>query len=57
MLDEITGRNYDVYDRSIDVHISALRKKLGDDLKDPRFIKTVRAVGYMMVYPEREAQG
>jgi DNA-binding response OmpR family regulator len=57
LLDEITGRNYDVYDRSVDVHISALRKKLGDDLKTPRFIKTVRAIGYMMVSPECEAQG
>ena len=53
LLDEIAGRDYAVYDRSIDVHISALRKKLGDDLKSPRFIKTVRAVGYLMVAPEQ----
>ena len=33
LLDEIRDRNYDVFDRSIDVHISALRKKLGDDPK------------------------
>src|SRR4051812_24713354 len=30
LLDEIAGRSYDVFDRSIDVHISSLRKKLGD---------------------------
>ena len=52
LLDEIADRDYDVYDRSIDVHISALRRKLGDDLKAPKFIKTVRAIGYMMVAPE-----
>ncbi len=52
LLDEIAERNYDVYDRSIDVHISALRKKLGDDLKTPRFIRTVRSVGYMLINPQ-----
>jgi DNA-binding response OmpR family regulator len=51
LLDEIRDRNYDVFDRSIDVHISALRKKLGDDPKAPRFIKTVRAAGYMLIRP------
>lgn len=52
LLDEIRDRNYDVFDRSIDVHISALRKKLGDDAKEPRFIRTVRAAGYMFVNPD-----
>ena len=54
LLEEIRERNYDVFDRSIDVHISALRKKLGDDPKEPRFIKTVRAAGYLMVNPDTE---
>jgi DNA-binding response OmpR family regulator len=48
LLDEIRDRNYEVFDRSIDVHISALRKKLGDDPKTPRFIRTVRAIGYIL---------
>jgi DNA-binding response OmpR family regulator len=52
LLDEIRDRNYDVFDRSIDVHISSLRKKLGDDAKEPRFIRTVRSAGYMMVGPD-----
>jgi DNA-binding response OmpR family regulator len=52
LLDECRDRNYDVFDRSIDVHISSLRKKLGDDAKEPRFIRTVRSAGYMMVGPE-----
>ena len=54
LLDEIRERNYDVFDRSIDVHISALRRKLGDDPKEPRFIRTVRAAGYMLINPAEE---
>ena len=49
LLEEIRDRNYEVFDRSIDVHISALRKKLGDDPKTPRFIQTVRSAGYMLL--------
>ena len=49
LLDEIAGRDYEVFDRSIDVHISSLRRKLGDDPKNPSYIKTVRAAGYMLV--------
>jgi DNA-binding response OmpR family regulator len=51
-LEEIRERDYEVFDRSIDVHISALRKKLGDDAKDPRFIRTFRSAGYMLIHPE-----
>lgn len=54
LLDSISDRNFDVFDRSIDVHISALRKKLGDDPKNPRFIKTLRVAGYMLIDPENE---
>jgi two-component system response regulator CpxR len=52
LLDEARDRNYDVFDRSIDVHISSLRKKLHDDAKEPRYIRTVRSAGYMMVGPD-----
>lgn len=52
LLDEIRNRNYEVLDRSIDVHISALRKKLNDDPREPRFIRTVRSAGYMLIRPE-----
>ena len=54
LLLEAADRNFDVFDRSIDVHISSLRKKLGDDPKTPRFIVTVRSVGYMMRKPGSE---
>lgn len=49
LLDEIRSRNYEVFDRSIDVHIAALRKKLGDDPQTPRFIRTVRGLGYLFL--------
>jgi DNA-binding response OmpR family regulator len=52
LLDSVGGRSYDVFDRSIDVHISSLRRKLGDDSRKPRFIKTVRSAGYMFADPK-----
>ena len=52
LLEEIRERDYEVFDRSIDVHISALRKKLGDDPREPRFIQTVRSAGYLLILPE-----
>jgi DNA-binding response OmpR family regulator len=51
LLLEIADRNFEVFDRSIDVHISSIRRKLGDDPKSPRFIITVRSAGYMMRKP------
>ncbi len=49
LLDLVAGRDYTVFDRSIDVHISSLRHKLKDNPKDPNYIKTVRSVGYMFI--------
>jgi two-component system OmpR family response regulator/two-component system response regulator RstA len=45
---EIHGMKYDGLDRSIDLRISRLRKKLGDDPTKPQRIKSVRGVGYML---------
>ena len=52
LLAAVSERNYDVFDRSIDVHVWSLRKKLGDDPKNPRFIRTLRAVGYLLINPD-----
>lgn len=54
LLEDVRDRNYDVFDRSIDVHISALRRKLGEDAKTPRYIRTVRAAGYIFMDPDAE---
>ena len=42
------GDAYAAFDRSVDVHVSHLRRKLGDDPRKPRMIKTVRGVGYLV---------
>lgn len=55
LLLDAADRNFEVFDRSIDVHISSIRKKLGDDPKAPRFIATIRSVGYMMRKPGSDA--
>lgn len=48
LLDLTQGRESDPFDRSIDVLISRLRKRLGDDPKTPQIIKTVRGEGYIL---------
>ncbi len=45
---EIFKLDYDGFDRSIDLRVSRLRKKLGDDPKEPRIIKTIRNKGYLL---------
>ncbi len=52
LIEEVSERRFDVFDRSIDVHVSSLRKKLGDDAKNPRFIRTIRGIGYTLHEPE-----
>ena len=52
--DQLLNRIYayhevDVVDRTIDVHVGKLREKLGDDPARPRFIATVRGVGYKLL--------
>lgn len=43
------GRELDTFDRSIDVQVSRLRKLLGDDPANPRYIQTVWGLGYVFV--------
>lgn len=47
IMEAARGSAEEAFDRSIDVHISKLRQKLGDDPKKPRLLKTVRGVGYV----------
>ena len=51
LLLEVADRDFEVFDRSIDVHVSSLRRKLGDDAKNPRYIETVRSAGYRLKKP------
>jgi two-component system response regulator CpxR len=51
----VLGRSLSPYDRSIDVHISSLRKKLGHTVDDRERIKTVRGIGYLYSLPPEVA--
>nr|WP_279381741.1 MULTISPECIES: response regulator [Pseudomonas] len=51
----LRGIGYDGQDRSIDVRISRIRPKIGDDPEHPRLIKTIRSKGYLFV-PEAAAE-
>jgi DNA-binding response OmpR family regulator len=48
LLELLHGSTEEAFDRSIDVHVSRLRHKLGDDPRSPRRLKTVRGVGYVL---------
>jgi two-component system OmpR family response regulator len=48
LLDLARGRSASMFDRSIDVQISRLRRKIEVDPKEPALIKTVRSGGYIL---------
>ena len=52
---ELRGIEYDGQDRSIDVRISRIRPRIGDDPEHPRLIKTVRGKGYLFVSEAAQA--
>ena len=45
------GRDAEPFERSIDLLVSRLRQRLGDDAREPRYIKTVRSEGYVFSVP------
>ena len=46
LIDEVWDTNWFGSTKTLDVHVSSLRRKLGDDSQNPRFIHTVRGVGF-----------
>ena len=48
ILDELWGPGFAGDDHLVDVHIANLRRKLGDDPARPRFVETIRGVGYRL---------
>jgi two-component system response regulator CpxR len=56
LVKDVLGRGLDPFDRSIDVHISSLRKKLGHRIRGVERIKTVRGIGYLYALAHREIQ-
>ena len=49
LFEQTRGDNFDSYDRSFDIQVTRLRKKLNDNPSHPTLIKTVRGVGYMFI--------
>ena len=55
LLETAAGTSFEGYERTIDAHIKNVRKALGDDSGEPRFIGTVRGVGYRFLEQDDEA--
>jgi len=51
LLDAVWGPDWHGDDHLVDVHLANLRRKLGDDPRSPRYIRTVRGIGYRMQVP------
>lgn len=49
LIDRVWGRDFYGEERIVDVHVGNLRKALGDSASEPRFIETVRGVGYRFI--------
>jgi two-component system OmpR family response regulator len=54
LMDQAGRTDVLVGDRTVDVHVSHLRRKLGDDPRSPQLLKTVRGVGYVLARGDRE---
>jgi len=50
LIDRALGRDAEVTDRAIDVQVARLRRAIGDDSANPRFIRTVWGVGYVLAH-------
>jgi two-component system response regulator RegX3 len=57
LIDEVWDVNWFGSTKTLDVHVSSLRRKLGEDSADPRFIHTVRGVGFRLAGPDELAGG
>ena len=55
LLSPSSGSAYEGYERTIDAHIKNIRKALGDDSENPRYIETVRGIGYRFMEQGDEA--
>ena len=49
IIEELRGIEWDAFNRSVDITMSRLRQKLGDNPKNPRFIKTIWGTGYLFI--------
>jgi len=56
LVNAVLSRKFMPFDRSIDMHVSKVRRKLGDSEEDGDHIKTIRGVGYMFARPATKAK-
>jgi DNA-binding response OmpR family regulator len=56
LLEKVWGYDYAGETRTVDVHVHWLRKNIEHDIADPRYIQTVRGVGYVFRWPPEAAQ-
>lgn len=56
LVDAVLSRKFSPFDRSIDMHVSKVRKKLGDSDAGADYIKTVRGVGYIFTHPREKTK-
>jgi len=52
LMEKLHGSSWSYFDRSIDVHISRIRRKIEADPRRPTLLKTIRGVGYQLARPE-----
>jgi DNA-binding response OmpR family regulator len=51
LMDDVWGVDWFGSTKTLDVHVAALRRRLGDDAQEPRYIHTVRGVGFRFASP------
>jgi two-component system response regulator CpxR len=56
LVSAVLSRKFSPFDRSIDMHVSKVRKKLGDVNGEEEHIKTVRGVGYILARPRERVK-
>jgi len=52
LMADVWDENWFGSTKTLDVHIGFLRRKLGDDASDPRYLRTVRGVGFLLAAPD-----
>jgi DNA-binding response OmpR family regulator len=52
LIDEVWDTNWFGSTKTLDVHVSGIRRKLGDDPSSPRYVHTVRGVGFRFSAPD-----
>ncbi len=55
LAENVLGRKFHPFDRSLDMHVSRMRKKLSESDASEDLVKTIRGIGYQLAIPRREA--